>query len=186
MVFAEQYRDRVAAWRVEVGLNKKREPRPFTVGHKDWPVTELPARDATTKGGIKRSSPHPNCSYFFNWKAKDDAIAWDVEVLTAGKYEAFMYYTCPKEDVGSTIELSFGEARTSTKVTEAHNPPLQGEAENKVYKRESFVKDFKPMSLGVIELKAGRGEMKLTASDIPGSQAIEFRRLILRRVDSTR
>jgi len=185
-----EYRDRNAAqmkkllaeWEIEVGLNEKPEPRPFTVGHKDWPVTELPARDATTKGGIKRSSPHPNCSYFFNWKAKDDAIVWDVEVLTAGKYEAFVYYTCPKDDIGSTIELSMGDARTSAKVTEAHDPPLQGEAENKVYKRESFVKDFKPMSLGVIELKAGRGEMVLRATEIPGGQASEFRRLMLRRV----
>ena len=175
-------RSEVKAWREEVGLNRKPEPRPFTVGHADWPLTELPARDATTKGGIKRSSPHPNCSYFFNWKNQDDAIVWDVEVLAAGRYEALMYYTCPKDDIGSTIELSFGEARTRAKVTEAHDPPLQGEAENKVYKRESFVKDFKPMSLGVIDIKAGRGEMVLRATDVPGGQASEFRRLILKRV----
>ena len=180
--FTQTYRDKVEAWRKEVGLNQKRKSRPFSVGHADWPVTELPARDATTKGGIKRSSPHPNCSYFFNWTSKDDAIVWDVEVLTAGKYEALVYYTCPKEDVGSTIELSLGNAKTVGKVVEAHDPPLQGEAENKVYKRESFVKDFKPMSLGVIDLPAGRGEMVLRATDIPGGQTSEFRRLMLRRV----
>lgn len=172
----------VEAWIKEVGLDSKRKPRPFTVGHADWPVTELPARDATTKGGIKRSSPHPNCSYFFNWKKTDDAIVWDAEVLTAGKYEAFVYYTCPKADVGSTIELRFGDAKVTGQVSEAHDPPLEGEQENKIDMRESLTKDFKPMSLGVIELPAGRGEMTLSATEIPGEQALEFRRLMLRRV----
>ena len=181
--FAQQYRDKVAAWREEVGLNKKREPRPFSVGHKDWPITELPARDAKTKGGIKRSSPHPNCSYFFNWKKTDDAIVWDVEVLTPGLYEAFVYYTCPPEDVGATIQLQFGDATTKAEVTQANDPPIEGKVENKIDMRESYVKDFKPMSLGVIKLTSQRGEMSLKALQIPGEQALEFRRLMLRRVD---
>lgn len=179
----EKMRLEVAEWKEDVGLNEKREPRPFTVGHQDWPVTELPARDATTKGGIKRSSPHPNCSYFLNWSSTDDAIVWDAEVLTAGKYEALVYYTCPARDVGSTLELRFGDATTTGKVSEAHDPPLEGEKENRIDMRESLTKDFKPMSLGVIELATGRGEMTLRATEIPGDQAIQFRRLMLRRVE---
>jgi len=164
------------------GFKQNPKPRPFTVGHADWPVTELPARDATTKGKIKRSSPHPNCSYFFNWKTTDGAIVWDAQVLEAGRYEAFVYYTCPAEDVGSTLELRFGDAKTTGNVTEAHDPTLEGKEENRIYMRESYTKDFKPMSLGVIELPAGRGEMTLRATEIPGDQAIAFRRLMLRRV----
>lgn len=179
---AQALMQKVSAWREDVGLNRKRHPRPFTVGHADWPITELPARDATTKGEIKRSSPHPNCSYFFNWTSTEDAIVWDVEVLEAGRYEAMVYYTCPKLDVGSTIELSFGDAKTSGKVTEVHDPPLEGEKENRFALRESYTKAFKPMSLGVIELSAERGGMTLKATAIPGGQAIEFRRLMLRRV----
>lgn len=179
---AKELRKKIEQWRHDVGLSEKREPRPFTVGHADWPVTELPARDASSKGGIKRSSPHPNCSYFFNWTSTDDTIVWDTEVLTAGKYEALVYYTCPKADIGSTIELSFGEAKLSGKVTDAHDPPLEGEKENRFALRESYTKAFKPMSLGVIELSAERGEMTLKATAIPGGQAIDFRRLMLRRV----
>ncbi|MEM6505372.1 MAG: arylsulfatase [Planctomycetota bacterium] len=178
----ELLRQKISAWRRDVGLDQKPERRPFTVGHPDWPVTELPARDATTKGGIKRSSIHPNCSYFLNWKATEDAIVWDAEVLTAGRYEALVYYACPEKDLGATIELRFGDAKTSSKVTQAHDPPLEGERENRIYRKESFTKAFKPMSLGVIELQAGRAEMSLHATDIPGEQALEFRRLMLRRV----
>lgn len=170
------------AWRADVGLNQKPAPRPFTVGHTDWPLTELPARDAKTRGNIKRSSPHPNCSYFFNWTATDDAISWDVQVLEAGAYQAYVYYACPKQDVGSRIELSFGDRSTQGRVQTAHDPPIQGEQENRVYRRESFVKDFAPMPLGTIELPAGRGTITLRATDIPGGQAMEFRRLMLVRV----
>ncbi len=179
---AKRLQGAVAKWREEVGLDVKPVARPFTVGHADWPVTELPARDARTKGGIRRSSVHPNCSYFYNWTKTEDLIAWDVEVLTAGRYEALVYYTCPQADVGSTVELRLGDALVRAVVGEAHDPPSEGEQENRVQKGESFVKDFRPMSLGVIELPAGRGEMTLRASEIPGSQAIEFRRLMLVRV----
>ena len=45
------------------------------------------------------------------------------------------------------------------------------------------MKHFKPMRMGVIELEKGRGELTLRALKIPGSQALEFRLLMLRRVD---
>jgi len=176
-------RELVAKWREDVGLRDTPDLRPFTVGHAEWPITELPARDAKTHGGIKRSSVHPNCSYFYNWKKTDDVVAWDVEVLTAGRYEAVVYYTCPQEDIGSAIELRFGEASVRGKISEANDPPIEGEKENRVQKGESFVKDFKPMSLGVIELMQGAGELTLRATEIPGKQALEFRRLMLRRVE---
>ena len=63
-------------------------------------------------GNVKRSASAPNCSFFTNWTSTDDSITWDIEVATAGKYEAVVYYTCPAADVGSTIELSFMEARS--------------------------------------------------------------------------
>jgi arylsulfatase A-like enzyme len=174
---AKRLQDAVAAWREDVGLDGTHDERPYVVGHADWPVTELPARDALTRGGIGRSSRYPNCSYFLNWKATDDAITWDIEVLSAGRYEAIVYYACPQADVGSTVELRFGDARTSGTVNEAHDPPLEGEKENRVQTGESFLKDFKPLSLGVITLPAGRGELSLHAIEIPGSQVMEFRRL---------
>ena len=44
-------------------------------------------------------------------------MTWDIEVGRAGNYEAIVSYTCPAEDVGSTVEVSFGGAK------------VQGEAE---------------------------------------------------------
>ena len=112
-----------AAWRAEMLPGLRDGRRPFTVGYPEFPITHLPARDGVGHGKVKRSAGAPNCSFFTNWTSTDDRITWDVEVANAGRYEAVIYYTCPEEDLGSTIELSLGESRLRRKITMAHNPP---------------------------------------------------------------
>jgi hypothetical protein len=47
---------------------------------------------------------------------------------------------------------------------------------------ESYVKDFKPIEMGTLSLKQGKGTLTLKALEIPGKTALEFRLLMLRRV----
>ena len=35
-------------------------------------------------------------------------MTWEIEVDTAGRYEAIVQYTCPKGDVGSILQLKLG------------------------------------------------------------------------------
>ncbi len=172
----------VADWKAELlpGLTDNR--RPFVIAHGDYPYTQIPARDGIAHGNITRSNRFPNCSFFTNWTGLDDSITWPAEVHTSGRYQVDVYYTCPKEDVGSKIELSFNGARATGTITEAHDPPLRGAAEDRVPRTESYVKDFKPLSLGTIDLKKGRGELKLRALKKPGKQVMDFRLLMLTRV----
>ena len=158
----------------------KKDDRPFPVGYKVFPVTTLPARDGVPHGKVRRSARAPNCSYFTNWTTADDRITWDVEVATGGKYRAEVLYTCAKEDVGATVELSLGAATVSAKVTEAHDPKPYG-AENDRVPRvgESLMKDFKPWSVGELVLPKGRGPLTLRATDIPGKGVIEVRAVVL-------
>ena len=113
------------------------DDRPFRSAIAEFPITQLPARDGVPHGNVRRSAGAPNCSYFTNWTSTDDSITWDIEVATAGKYEAVIYYTCPAADVGSTIELSFNGSRLEGKVTEAHDPPLRGAENDRVPRRAS-------------------------------------------------
>ncbi|HSI36760.1 MAG: arylsulfatase [Phycisphaerae bacterium] len=157
------------------------DDRPLPVGHAAFPVTQLPARDGVGHGGVRRSASAPNCSFFTNFGGgKDDRITWDVEVATAGKYQAVVYYTCPAADVGATVELSVGPAVVRTKVAEAHDPPLRGQ-ENDRFKRESesYVKDFKPLAVGTLELKAGRATVTLRGVDVPGKSVMDVRMVTL-------
>jgi arylsulfatase A-like enzyme len=170
----------MARWRAELLAGLGHDDRPYPVGYRELPITQLPARDGISQGGVRRSSLAPNCSYFCHWTSTDDRITWDVEVATAGRYEAVAYYTCPAADVGSTVEVSFGDARVQATVAPAHDPPLHGFEHDRVPRTgESLVKDFRPLKLGVLDLKPGRGWLTLRALRVPGKQVMDVRLVLL-------
>jgi arylsulfatase A-like enzyme len=175
-------RDAVSEWEADVVSQLHEQERPFVICHPDAPMTQLPARDGIEHGTIKRSNRFPNSSYFLNWTDEGDSITWDVQVAIAGKYEVTLFYACPAKDVGSSIELRMGNSVLRAKITEAHDPPIIGAAEDKVVRQESYEKDFKPIKIGSIMLEKGDGVISLTAPEIPGNQALEFRLLLLRPV----
>lgn len=171
----------VADWKADVmpGVNNH-VLQSFTVGYPEFPITQLPARDGLPHGGVQRSAKAPNCSFFTHWTSPEDSITWDIEVATAGKYEAVVYYTCPVADIGSKIELSLGGSRTETVVSEAHDPPLHGAEHDRAPRDgESYVKDFKPLPLGRLDLQPGRGLLTLKALSIPGAQVMDVRLILL-------
>lgn len=176
---ADRLSKAVEQWKENVLPGIQNKDRPYTVGYPDFPITQLPARDGVSNGGIKRSSRHPNCSFFSNWTSTDDNMTWDVDVETPGKYEAVIYYTCPKSDTGSTIELSLNESRISGNVSEANDPPLLGSEHDRAPRSESYVKDFNPLRLGVIELKQGRGLLTLRALKVTGKTVMDVRSIFL-------
>jgi hypothetical protein len=169
-----------AQWKAELLPGLTRDDRPFTVGYPQFPMTPLPARDGVPHGGVRRSASAPNCSFFTNWKSVADSLTWDIEVATAGKYDAVVYYTCPAADIGSTVELSFLGSRVEGKVTEPNDPPLRGAENDRVPRRgESYAKDFKPMRLGTLELSKGRGLLTLRALTVSSKQVMELRAVML-------
>jgi len=78
--------------------------------------------------------------------------------------------------------LEFNGSRCSRVVNEYHDPPLIGAEDDRVVRNESYVKRFKPLELGTMQLEAGKGELVLTVPDIPGDEGIEFRLLMFQRV----
>ncbi len=155
--------------------------RPFTVGFAR--STTLPARDGIAHGTIQRSAKAPNNSFFKNWTSEDDSSTWSVEVGEAGVYQATVYYTCAKGDVGATIRLAMDGAVSAAeaKVVKAFDPPLYDKSKERVEKSHYFVKDFKPLKLGTLNLAKGHGLLRLTAPKIVGSQAIDVHSIELVR-----
>jgi len=177
---AARLRKAVARWKDEVLPKSRQDDRPFPVGYAAFPTTLLPARDGVAYGNVSRSAKAPNCSYFTNWLSADDKITWDVEVATTGDYEAVIYYTCPEGDIGSTVELSFNKSRVQGKVSEPHDPPLVGAEFDRVDRGgESYVKDFRPLTLGRFRLEKSRGELALRALNVPGKQVMDVRAIKL-------
>ena len=154
------------------------DPRPFTVGYREFPITHLPARDGEPLGGVRRSSSAPNSSYFVNWTSTDDKIEWFVDVHTSGTYDVTIDYTCIH--AGSLIELSSGEHRLTGRVTPAWNPPLYTNQDTLPRPPgESQLKEFHPLALGTIELDAGQSKLVLRAIEIPGKSVMDVRRVTL-------
>jgi arylsulfatase A-like enzyme len=156
------------------------DPRPIPVGYREFPITMLPARDGEPQGGVKRSSPAPNCSYFVNWISTEDGMVWQLDVQTSGRYEVVIDYTCPETDEGSRVELAFLNSRLAGDVTPAWNPPLYTNQDTLPRPHgESQMKEFRPLKLGVMELERGLGTLTLRALTIPGKSVMDVRRVTL-------
>ena len=179
---ARELKSSVEDFRNEILPELGKDERPFVIGHPGVTWTQVPARDGTAHGGIKRSNKFPNCSYFTNWTKTEDYLSWDVEVGKAGTYEVELWYACSEKNLGSVVELSFLGQSLRAKITDAHDPPMRGMREDRSPRSESYVKDFRPMKMGKIKLPAGKGELKLQAKKIPGNQALDFRLFMLRRI----
>ncbi len=185
---AARLQDIATTWRREVlGAVPAPSEERFPVGFPGAPQTELPARDGRGHSGVERSGRAPNCSFFTNWTSTDGSITWTVDVLTPGRYEAVLWYTCPESDVGSTLELHCdrddagtpAEAMTAGVVAEAWDPPLNTGEDRADRGSESYDKPFRPLSLGIIELPAGDATLRLHAKVMPGKTVADIRRLVL-------
>jgi len=175
---ARRLRQAVADWRKEV-LPTGKDTRPFPVGYVEFPMTPLPARDGVPHGGVRRSAGAPNCSYFVNWKTRDDTMTWDIDVHRAGRYRVAIQYACPDKDLGATIELRFKDAKTTGKVAAAWYPPLLDHQDRVPRRGESYMREFHTMTLAPLTLATGRGLLTLRAVDIPGQQVMEVRAITL-------
>ncbi|MEZ5403278.1 MAG: arylsulfatase [Bryobacteraceae bacterium] len=176
---AARLRTALDKWTREVLPLVGEDTRPFPVGYSR--VTYLPARDGVPAGGIERSARPPNCSYFTKWTKTTDAMTWDIDVASAGEFDAEIYYTCRAADVGSTVELSFLGERARVKIDREHDPPAEGSEYERVPRGESYVKDFRPFRVGTMRLPKGRAKLTLKAVEVAGEQVAEVRYVVFTR-----
>ncbi len=171
------------SWQDEVLVElPKEDTRPFPLGHPDVEFTQIPARDGISHGGIRRSNPSPNCSFFTDWSSLADSITWNVEVLAPGEFEVVLYYTCPEEDVGGTFQLRCGSSAMNGKIIQYYDPPLRGMEHDRHPRGNSYVKDWQQLVLGDIQLEPGQQCLSICPVDIPGNNLMDFRLLIFRRI----
>ena len=179
----QQFIQEKKRWKAEVFSELPEiDIRTFPIGHPDYTFTQIPARDGIPYGNIKRSNKFPNSSFFTNWTSVSDSISWEAEVLESGRFEVELYYTCPPKDIGSIFELSFRNNKLIGEIKEAYDPLFQNVEYDRSPRTESYAKDFMKISVGTIELKKGKGFLILKALEIPGTQVMDFRLLMLKRV----
>ena len=95
-------------------------------------------------------------------------------------YDVVIDYTGPVPAAGSTIELSFKQAKLTGKVAPGWDPPLYTNQDTLPRPAgESQMKEFRPLSLGTMRLEKGRGLLTLRAVDVPGGYVMDVRRVNL-------
>jgi hypothetical protein len=94
-----------------------------------------------------------------------------------------VYYCLAQENVGAELQLSMGSHQVTKVVDEANDPPALGAENDRSVRGESLVKDFQVLDMGVIELDQGNGRIELRTVKMPGKESIEFRLLMLTRVE---
>lgn len=107
-------------------------------------------------------------------------MTWNVDVQTAGEYEVVIDYTCPPADVGALVELSHNGRRITGRVDPGWDPPLLRDQDTLPRTAgESTMKEFRPLTLGAIQLAAGGGPLVLRALEVPGKTVMDVRRVTL-------
>lgn len=154
----------------------KKDERPFLIGHPEEYSSKLPARDAKIEGMVERSNTAPNCSYFTNWRSTDARILWNVDVLESGTFEVKVYYTCDARNIGSVVNLKTDRGESLRyRLGEVNDAPMQGADMDRVpRKSESYMKDFKPFSMGKIHLEKGKALLSLQAESIASEEVMNF------------
>lgn len=180
---AASLNEKLQQYRGEFLPTYNNDDRPFVIAHPDSDFTQIPARDGIAQGTIERSNRFPNCSYFRNWTSTNDKITWTAEVGAWGTYEVDIYYAA--KEAGAEFELAFNDSSLTFTIDEAHDVSELGAEHDRSPRAESYVKNFKKLSVGQITLAQGQGELTLRATKIPGNEAMEFRLLTLERVIPT-
>ena len=158
------------------------DSRFIPIGHPEFSMTYLPARDAVATGAIQRSNRWPNDSFFRNWIHQEDQIQWPVNVLSEGWYMVDIWYGCAPGNIGCEIELSCAESKLNWTVLRAHEAKPLGESYTRSELHESIVKDFRVDGMGAVYLRKGNSMLTLSSPHIQGTQSIEFRMLRLTKI----
>ena len=183
---ASELQDALEDWLRQTQSSNRIDPeaRPITLGHIEEKITQIPARDATAHGKVKRSNRFPNATYMMNWSARDgDQITWDVEVLSPGHFEVEMYYACGRSSLGSQVELGFRDRTLKSTIDQVHETPLLGASEDRVERQEGYEKRWGIMKLGTMDLSAGRGILDLRLNAVDKDATVEMRLLTFRRIE---
>ena len=158
------------------------DQRPFLIGYPALQYEILPASEASSTGSFIRSSIHPNDSYYKQWRNDSDRVIWNVQVMEEGDFEVEFHYACSDKNIGTSIELSFGDAKVISAIQSSNDAEIIGKREDRVERDESYLKIFKPLSLGRIRLNKGDGSLVLHAVGLKYPDDLEFYRLVFKRV----
>ncbi|QDT33545.1 sulfatase-like hydrolase/transferase [Thalassoglobus polymorphus] len=164
--------------------------RQIPVGHMSRELFEIPANEADLVPGygdlIKytgdTTSGFAN-SWITEWASEEAYPTWPVDILEAGDYQVSIRYACARENVGCQLEVSIGKESQLVNVPVAHDPPLLSKPDylysNNYQDKESWAN----LNVGVFRLQKGEADLVVRLKSLTGTNGIELKSVILKRVN---
>jgi arylsulfatase A len=116
--------------------------------------------------------------WLVNWINKKDSIVWEVVVDQPTAYDVVLAYSCPAENVGSTLRINTAVSSSESAILKAHNPDYLP-SPDRIQRIEVYEKEWGRLDLGEITVLPGVQEITLKALDIPAGQVGEIKGLYL-------
>ncbi len=168
-------------WFAEVTKGLSLNERPIPAGFPGKSV-ELAAHEATFSGTLTYKEGHGWAhDWLVNWTSPNDRMEWQLQSKRPARYEVYLRYTCPEAQIGSTVEVTIGNSKLQTRITEAFDPPLLP-SPDQVPRKEAYEKPWKLLKLGEMEVPAGSSVLSLHALKVAGKEVAEVKSVLLRPV----
>lgn len=156
-------------------------PLPIPVGY--GRRVEIPGHEALfhpAEGeGISYYGAHGYANdWIDNWTDTGAWPYWEIDVDQAGRYEVTLLYAAAADAVGTKLQVEAGSHRVSGTITEPHEGPFLPD-HNRFGTKEAPDRVWKPLTLGTMELPAGRTQLRIRALSKPGAEVAEIKEVHL-------
>jgi len=170
------------AWYREAAAQCGFTRRPIPVGYPEENPVVLPAPQCYFRGALKffggAGYAH---DWITNWANTDDSVYWDIAVVRAGSYEVSLSYLCAKEDLGSKLAVTAGEATVEDTIRQ---PTSMAPRPNRdlIPRTETPEMHWGTLVLGSLRLPQGRQQLTVKALSKPGRAVMDLKSVSLRRL----
>jgi hypothetical protein len=160
------------------------EPIPIPIGYPQRPEVILHGHEAflhTARGkGIGYVTPEGWAQQWIaHWTSAEAWAWWPIEVVCPGKYEVSLRYACAASGVGTRIHVEVGPTALQSTIGQAFDPPeTAGPNRSKI--GSAVEKEWQTLTLGVLELPAGRAQVTLRAQPKTGTPGLDVKDLRFR------
>jgi arylsulfatase A len=159
------------------------ERLPIPVGYPQARIVELPAPESYFSGNLRFKGGQGWANdWITGWQRIEDSVSWEIDVAQPGRFEVSLLFTCPKRDVGSRIRVEAAAQAVEGVVGQAHDPEPVA-SPDRVPRGEVYEKVWAPLTLGALDLPAGRSRLNVKALSKPGESVMELKAVRLSRLD---
>ncbi|MBL8819239.1 MAG: neutral/alkaline non-lysosomal ceramidase N-terminal domain-containing protein [Planctomyces sp.] len=119
-------------------------------------LVELPATAAEIYGpSLVFEAPHQNIGW---WTSRDDYVVWTFDSKVTGHYTVEFEYACDNSTAGGQLKLSTGQRLLTARI------PGTGTWDQ-----------YNRWTAGELDIHAGRNQLTITATDLPGTALIDIK-----------